>query len=96
MTFQTRDEALDALKIARADWLVEARAAAYSLALSRQGQTCCSDDIWQLCPPPPEADPRCMGPLFLEQHWQKAYMRPSMRPECHKRPIQVWRLVEEE
>lgn len=90
--FTTQAQAFRALEIARREWLAEAREVALRIAEGRRSGSVCSDDIWQACPPPPGADPRCMGPVFSRGPFERAYMRPSMRPECHRRPIQVWRL----
>ena len=74
-----------------AQWIERARAAARAFAMTHGVVT--SDDIWVICPPPPDADPRVMGAVFKPRSdWEKADYRPSWRRECHNRLITIWRL----
>jgi hypothetical protein len=86
-----RDAALSLLETKRAEWLMIARAAAVTHAEIHG--TVSSDDIWILKPPPVYIDPRAMGAVFSKRRgWVKVGYQQSARPQCHARPIAVWKL----
>lgn len=84
----TRDDALDALEAARADYLARARHEAV-LLWRAQGRVTV-DDVRAVCPPPPDIDPRVMGAIFCGAEWRAVGHRQSRRRTCHRRPIQVF------
>lgn len=90
---KTKDEAIDQVEEnADAIWLGVARTVLEQLARSRSHIT--SDDVWDRVPAPRE--PRAMGAVFrwaMRQGLVEATdrIKPSRRPECHGRRIQVWR-----
>lgn len=91
MPFQTKEEAHDAMAAARAEWVDAARATARQLG--SHGGLVNVDDVRALCPPPPDADPRCMGVIFLKSEWDRVGYINSKRKTCHKRPIAQFRLA---
>ena len=73
------------------DWLQEARLTAFEIA--KQGGRVCADDIWLHCPPPPGADPRCMGAVWHPRDaWKVVAYEKSARKVNHGRPIAIWAL----
>lgn len=73
-------------------WLAEAQAAVRLLAETRREFT--TDDVWRLVPSTRE--PRALGAVMrwaaterLVENTQQTV--PSTRPECHARPVTVWR-----
>ena len=91
MTFETKEDAFDALEQARAEWLAKARATAETLGRLKGVVTV--DDVRAECPPPAAVDPRVMGAIFRGDQWEAdGYVR-STRRECHKRPIAQFRWV---
>ncbi len=92
---ELREEALDLLEEKRHEWIALARKYAFNL-LSRRGlhQTnpvVTSDDLWALCPPPSEINPKVMGAVFRKTAGFKplGYV-PSKRKQAHARPIREW------
>ena len=92
---ELREEALDLLEQKRHEWIKQARAFAFNL-LSRRGinnpdPVITSDDLWALCPPPSDINPKVMGAVFRKSSGFKplGYV-PSKRKQCHARPIREW------
>lgn len=86
MTLATKDDALDALEVARADYLSKARLAI--LEATTVGQIITIDDVRALCPPPDCIDPRVMGGVLRDRKtWEPVGYTNSRRRTCHKRPI---------
>lgn len=75
-----------------ADWIADARAAAERIARTKGVVT--SDDIWDVCEPPSDADPRCMAAVFAPRgKWERVGYVPSRRKaQNHGRPIAQWKL----
>jgi len=79
------------------DWRLEALRAVYDLCRTRSEFT--TDAVWGLLDrrgvaPPPE--PRAIGAIMraaTRRGWCEAtdHTRKSVRAECHRRPVQVWR-----
>ena len=91
---EDRDDALRRLEEARKTWVERARTVADIYA--RQMGEVCSDDIWAMCPPPVDVDPRVMGAVFAKGKWERVGYRQSKRRQCHARPIPIWRLKGED
>ena len=72
----------------RAEWLEQARSAAY--AIGCKGGTLTINDVRRVCPPPEEFDPRVMGAVFLRSTWRKVGYLSSSR--AHGRPVVVFQL----
>lgn len=89
LVFKTKEDALEALEIARRDYLEEARAAALTLKHKR----ITIDDVRELCPPPESIDPRVMGAVFNTPDWEAVGYVRSKRTTCHKRPIAQFQYV---
>lgn len=90
MTFKTREEALNALEIARADYLANARNVAKEIAVNGNG-TCTVNQVREVLPPPDGIDGRVMGAIFNKSDWQNMGYVSSDRGVCHKRPIALFR-----
>ena len=88
-----RDKAFDLFEKHRAEWLAEARSAAYQLG--RGGALVCIDDVRKVCPIPEGVDGRVAGKVFMEKGvWQSVKLRPSELKSSHARLINWWRLVD--
>ena len=91
-----RDKALDMLEEKRHEWIALARKKAFSLLKTRivrgDNATITSDDLWALCPPPPEINPKAMGAVFRSGFKPIGYVS-SKRKQAHARPIRVWTLA---
>ena len=93
-----RDKALDMLEEKRHEWIALARKTAFSLLKTRivRGDIATimqtSDDLWALCPPPPEINPKAMGAVFRSGFKAIGYVS-SKRKQAHARPIRVWTLA---
>ena len=93
---QLRDKALAKVAENAPDgWVDDAINAIRHISLTRKTLT--SDDIWPLVVNPPE--PRAMGAAFTEAARRGLIRKtdrvvPSMRPECHRRPVAVWEVCE--
>ena len=91
-----RDKALDMLEEKRHEWIALARKTAFSLLKTRivrgDNATITSDDLWALCPPPPEINPKAMGAVFRSGFKAIGYVS-SKRKQAHARPIRVWTLA---
>ena len=74
----------------RAEWLANARDAAYRLASERGCITI--DDVRDACPPPEDVDPRVMGAVFRRSEFQRVAYRQSRRARCHFRTVAVFQL----
>lgn len=90
---QARDEAIARVEEhAPPSWMEQARKTVLGLAECRAFFT--SDDVWEILGAPPE--PRALGAVMQRlsregriqatQEW-----RQSVRPECHARPVRVWK-----
>lgn len=84
-------DVLPHLEERRADWLARARRVA--LELAKDGRLITVDDVRQVCPPPPDADPRVMGAIFAGKDWECVDYFRSGRRACHNRPIGLFRRV---
>lgn len=92
MTFQSKEEALDALEATRAEWLAAARAWARQYA--RDGRTITINDVRTHGPAVPDGvDPRVCGAVFADRAmWEcLGYVR-SGRRLSHGRPVAKFRL----
>ena len=72
----------------RAEWLEEARSAAYTIG--SRGGTVTIDDVRRVCPPPDDVDPRVMGAVFTRSDWRKVGYMNSRRG--HGRHIVIFEL----
>ena len=87
-------EILLRLSHVRATYLSAARKAAMKIAAGSIDGTVTIDDVRDVCPPPNNIDPRVMGAVFMEKGvWQKLGWENSVRPACHHRPIQRFKLI---
>ena len=96
--FQSKEDALLALEIARKEYLVRARVVAERLSkrLScRFGVRALVtvDNVRAYCPPPQDIDPRVMGAIFNTPDWEATGYIKSTRKTCHGRPIAQFRYV---
>ncbi len=92
--FETREDALEALEIARKEYLVKARGWAKWLSGVRSHSLLVTvDEVRKLCPPPDDIDPRVMGAIFNTSDWEWAGYIKSRRKACHGRPIAQFRYV---
>lgn len=86
------DEALERVEEnADPEWLERARAVVLALAAKRRDFT--TDEIWPHLPPARE--PRALGAVMRQLADEGRIIktethRPSVRPECHSRPVAVW------
>lgn len=87
--FNTKDEALDALEQARWEYLIKARSVAHKLAKKKKEITI--NDVREVCPPPPDVDPKVMGAVFKTKDWEPTGFHISKR--AHSRMIRTWRLA---
>jgi hypothetical protein len=74
----------------RAEWLEEARSAAYKIGCN--GGKVTIDDVRRVCPPPVDVDPRVMGAVFLRNTWRKVGYMNSRRKDGHGRHIVIFEL----
>jgi hypothetical protein len=88
------NQALDLFEATRGDYLESARAAARKLLVSKYWITI--DDVRKVCPPPEGVDPRVMGAVFNKADYESLGWINSTRPECHRRPVQRFRLKKAE
>ena len=89
--FQSRDEALDALCIAREGYVAVARRKALELLETRP--VVCIDDIRRILPPPDNVDPRVMGAVFRRPYFRKVGYTQSQacgREAPHQRPVALF------
>lgn len=75
------------------DWLRSALVAARIVCVNREEFT--TDAVWVLIPEAPN-EPRAIGAVMRKVKalgWAKPTDRTelSRRPECHRRPVRVWR-----
>ena len=92
MTFQTKQEAMDAMESTRAEWLAAARAFAKQYA--SDGRTITINDIRRYGPDiPAEVDPRVCGAVFSDPDtWESLGYVKSTRRTAHGRPVCAFRL----
>lgn len=90
MPFPNKDSALNALEIARAQYLADARH--HAAMLAKDGRAISVDDVRRVCPPPKNIDGRIMGAIFRGQEWEPVAFFNSGRRTCHNRPIRLFRL----
>lgn len=90
------DEALERVEAnADKDWMRAARDAVAALALA--GGSFTTDDAWKLLREVPvPREPRAMGAVIRELARMGLILptgeyRKSERPDCHRRPVAVWR-----
>ena len=81
---------LDLFETHRTSWLARARSIAYELAQERGQITI--DDVRERLPPPSEVDPRVMGAVFSKKIFECIGYQKSIREECHRRPVRLFRL----
>lgn len=92
MTFATKDEALDALEVARAEWLAAARA--WARIYASAGQIITINDVRRHGPPIPDGvDPRVAGAVFRGDDWVNLGYTTSNRKASHGRPVARFRLA---
>jgi hypothetical protein len=77
-----------------ANFQLDAVKAVIKLARTRKQFT--TDDVWANVKGPGLVDPRALGSIMISAAGQGAIKatgryKPSKRPECHKRPIRVWK-----
>ena len=89
MSLNSKEDALEALERARAEYLIQARACAYRLAKLKKVITI--NDVREVCPPPSEVDPRVMGAVFNTEDWEPIGFHLSAR--AHGRMVRKWGLV---
>lgn len=70
------------------EWIAQARKVAKRIAHD-QGSVS-SDDIHELCPPPPEAHPNVMGAVFKNLGLRVVSFTTTKRPSGHGRLIRVY------
>lgn len=89
--FQTREEALDALQVARLGYVEAARNVA--LRLLQAQPTICIDDVRAVLPPPDNVDPRVMGAVFNSKLFRKVGYTQGQacgREAYHTRPVALF------
>lgn len=86
------DDVRSRMERRHARWVARARETAVRLARERGRITI--DDVRKVAPPPPDADPRILGLVFIDrQIWRPDGWVESKRGVCHRRPIRRWRLA---
>lgn len=89
-----RDDALDLLNASNADWVQWMRKVAVAIAVA-DGRVSTDElhavaDRYGRHP----KEPRAYGAVFRpHKYWTKIEYKTSDRPECHARPIAVWRFI---
>lgn len=88
-----RDAAIDRVESASGAWVESAFQTVHQLALQRPEFT--SDAIWALTGSPPK-EPRAMGAVLRRAMRSGIAIATdrtvnSVRPDCHRRPVRVWR-----
>lgn len=88
-----RDEAVERVGT-NADDEWKRRALDAVRVLAESGQNFTSDDVWARVGSPRE--PRALGAVMRDAQRRELCVptpdyRPSARPECHARPVRVWR-----
>ncbi len=91
MPLESKQEALDALEKARAEYIEQARTAARQIC--SVGEEITIDDVREVAPPPEGVDPRIMGAILRAPDWRPVGYRASKRKTCHKRPVSVFKRV---
>lgn len=89
-----RDQALEALEISAAEW-IDNHAIPAIRALATRLQYFTTDDVWKECGTRTN-EPRAMGAAMTKARRLHIILptgtyRQSKRPECHARPVQLWR-----
>lgn len=86
-----KDIALDSHEVTYADWLLEARRAAWKHA--REYGEVCADDVHRLTPLPKWAHHNAMGAVFKTRFFEQIGWKASQRRDAHARTIRVYRAV---
>lgn len=91
---ELRDQALRTLEISAAEW-IDNHAIPAIEKLRHRLQFITTDDIWNECGTTVH-EPRAMGAAMTKARrlgfiLPTGSYRKSERPECHARPIQIWR-----
>src|SRR5437016_4857898 len=91
-----RDDALNLLRVRRAELIRDCTSAALRVALDRGEVT--ADDVRALVPIPPNISPKLVGVVFRDLAdagiLRRSGFRNSNRPAAHARPLSVWRLAD--
>ena len=92
--FPDAESALEALSKGNEDWINTACEIAARIC-TREGEFT-TDDLWRECPPPPGVKGQIFGAVTRKLVKAKKLeptgnYRPSVRAECHKRPIAIYR-----
>ena len=91
--FKFENVALPLLEMAYEDWIELARETAITVSRTKGQVT--SDDVWELCPPPPHVNPKAMGALYHpRKNWTQIGFQKSSRNSSHGRTIGVWKYEE--
>jgi hypothetical protein len=90
---ELRDSAIDAVERANTEWIERAYQAVRTLATKNAIFT--SDDVWVAVEGEPR-EPRAMGAAMRRAALDGIIVATdrtvlSLRPNCHRRPIRVWR-----
>lgn len=102
---QLKKEAFQKLDSKHGRWIHWAREQVYQLLVKRTADheafpltaplpTVTSDDIWDRWPPPADAHPSVMGPVFSDRRFLREGYQKSKRPSAHSRVISVYVLSE--
>ncbi len=83
--FALRDDDLDLLEAARAEYVSRARS--WAVAFCKQRGSVTTDDLHDYCPPPVGIDGRVLGAIMREPQFRATEFVNSRRKECHGRPI---------
>lgn len=86
--FPDAETAIEALEIARADYVEQARVVALKLLEVRPSITI--NDVREQLPPPKDVDPRVMGAILRKPHFKRIGYVQSDRSTCHARPIAIF------
>lgn len=93
MTMQTKQEAMDAFEVHRAEWLAQARTIA--LQLGKSGAPITVNDVRKVAPPLPDSvDGRVYGAIFNTPDWECIGYVKSTRRVSHGRPVAQFRRVD--
>jgi hypothetical protein len=77
-----------------AQWYRYARAKAVEWLQANPGAWISSDWVWQHCPPPADAHPSIMGPVFRDHRFTHMGYTKSKRASAHARVISLYALTE--
>jgi predicted ArsR family transcriptional regulator len=95
MDLFSQKDALELLEATRAQLIERFR----KLFMDRlRGGPCAVSDVADELPIPPDIDRRFLGAVHLKPLKEKLIVfveyRKSTRPECHGRPVAIWKLTE--